>query len=443
MSPNLTPDFSSPPPTAIKPTAETLLKGIAAAPLSILCGRNNSGKSYLLRKLLQDIGEQAYYLGPGRYFNFNMLTPYNPTTGRRRKRYRALVNHFKNASQNMDNSPLDLGQAIAELTDAQRDRLFSMLNRLLGSRTSVELTVAGNSMSQRYVRVEDYNLAFQSSGFRLAATLLTCLLDEESSVFIVDEPELGLSPEAQGVIADFLFDPEQRAEYFPHLTSLVLATHSPIFLNRRDVATNYFVSRVDSDIDLRRLETIQDMSGLQFLLLGNRLETLFLPSAIILVEGKSDHAFITRLLALRYPKSLTSVVQCGSDGRMPQVIATARTLLGDVQRSPYHNRIFCILDAVHGQAIRGQLDRLGVGGENVVVWKGNGIEFVYPEDALREIFGAAGGLDVQDDSVTLNGVSKRKNELAELVSDCLTDETHHRTELKEKLLKPLDLLLLA
>ena len=120
----------------------------------------------------------------------------------------------------MDNSPLDLGQAIAELNDAQRDRLFSMLSRLLGSKTSVELTVAGNSMSQRYVRVEDYNLVFQSSGFRLAATLLTCLLDEESSVFIVDEPELGLSPEAQGVITDFLFDPVQRAEHFPHLTSL-------------------------------------------------------------------------------------------------------------------------------------------------------------------------------------------------------------------------------
>ena len=197
-----------------------------------------------------------------------MLTPYNPTPGRRRKRYSTLLKHFKNAAQNMDNSPLDLGAAIAGLTDAQRDRLFSMLGRLIGSKTSVELTVAGNSMSQRYVRVDDYNLAFQSSGFRLAATLLTCLLDEESSVFIVDEPELGLSPEAQGVIADFLFDPVQRAEHFPHLTSLVLATHSPIFLNRREIATNYVVNRVDSAIYLQRLATIQDLSSLQFLLLG-------------------------------------------------------------------------------------------------------------------------------------------------------------------------------
>ena len=437
------PDFSSPPPTELAPTATALLKEITDAPLSVLCGRNNSGKSYILRTLLQSIGEQAYYLGPGRYFNFNMLTPYNPTPDRRRKRYRNLLKHFKNASQNMDNSPLDLGAAIAELTDAQRDRLFSMLGRLLGSKTSVELTVAGNSMSQRYVRVEDYNLAFQSSGFRLAATLLTCLLDEESSVFIVDEPELGLSPEAQGVIADFLFDPVQRAEHFPHLTSLVLATHSPIFLNRREIATNYVVNRVDSVIYLKRLATIQDLSSLQFLLLGNRLETLFLPSAIVLVEGQSDRAFITQVLALRYPGSLMSVVQCGGDGRMPQVLGTARTLLGDIQRSPYHDRIFCILDAVHGQTLRGQLGRAGVSGEKIVVWEGNGIEFVYPEDALRKIFGAAEGLAIQDDSVTLNGVSKRKNELAELVSACLTAATHHRTELHEKLLKPLDRLLRA
>ena len=203
------------------------------------------------------------------------------------------------------------------------------------------------------------------------------------------------------------------------------------------------MSRVDSAIGLRRLATIQDLSGLQFLLLGNRLETLFLPSAIILVEGQSDHVFITRVLALRYPGSLTSVVQCGGDGRMPEILATARTLLGDIQRSPYHNRIFCILDAEHGRTLRDQLVRAGVSGENIVVWAGNGIEFVYPEDALRELFGAAKGLVIQDDNVTLNGVSKRKKELAELVSAYLTDATHHRTELQEKLLEPLDRLLRA
>src|SRR5690606_20963073 len=131
------------------------------------------------------------------YFNFNLLTPYNPTSRRRRQRYQQLIQHFKNSSHNVDNSPLDLGQAIAELSDDERARLFKMLNILLGSEITTDYTVADNKMSQQYVKVDGFNLAFQSSGYRLAATLLTCLLDSQSDAFIVDEPELGLSPEAQ------------------------------------------------------------------------------------------------------------------------------------------------------------------------------------------------------------------------------------------------------
>jgi hypothetical protein len=126
---------------------------------------------------------------------------------------------------------------------------------------------------------------------------------------------------------------------------------------------------------------------------------------------------------------------------MPEILATARTLLGDVRRSPYHNRIFCILDAAHGRTIRPQLERVGVSGQNIVVWEGNGIEFVYPEAMVREIFGTAGPLFIQDDCVSLNGITKRKKELADLVSAGQNDATEHRAELRTKLLEPFDRLL--
>ena len=141
-------DFASAPPTQLTPQAQSILAELVLAPLTVLCGRNNSGKSYLLRQLLQRIGPKSYYLGPARYFNFNLLTPFNPTSKRRRQRYQQLIQHLQNATQNVDNSPLDLGQAIAELSDDERTRLFKMLKDLLGSDVITDFTVPGNSMSQ-------------------------------------------------------------------------------------------------------------------------------------------------------------------------------------------------------------------------------------------------------------------------------------------------------
>lgn len=46
-------------------------------------------------------------------------------------------------------------------------------------------------------------------------TLVTSLLNAEYDTYLIDEPELGISPEAQGILADFLFDRSHREKYFP------------------------------------------------------------------------------------------------------------------------------------------------------------------------------------------------------------------------------------
>jgi hypothetical protein len=129
----------------------------------------------------------------------------------------------------------------------------------------------------------------KAPAFRLAAVLLACLVDADHTTLIIDEPELGLSPEIQALLADFLYTEAQRREYFPHLQSVIVATHSPLFLDRQNVTSNYFISRVEQVISIKQLATIQDLNSLQFLLLGNRFETLHLPSAFVLVEGLFDH----------------------------------------------------------------------------------------------------------------------------------------------------------
>ena len=67
----------------------------------------------------QKIGEKASFLGPARYNNFNMLTPYSPNPNRKTEEYKNWERQFREASLNIDNSPFNLQQAIAELNDTK------------------------------------------------------------------------------------------------------------------------------------------------------------------------------------------------------------------------------------------------------------------------------------------------------------------------------------
>jgi hypothetical protein len=239
-----------------------------------------------------------------------------------------------------------LQQAIAELSGEQRSRLSEIVELLLGITLQIKSTVPNNSMSQKYISCSGHNLSYTSSGFRLITTLVTSLLDVDYDTFLIDEPELGISPEAQGVIADFLFDRKHRAKYFPHVKTLIFATHSSIFLDRLKIGNNYRVEKKGDEINMTRIETQQDFNRVHFFLLGNRFETLYLPTAILLVEGKTDHKFIERALQLKFPSSQFSVVPAHSDSRIKEILAVAKGLFADIQKSPYRDRIFVILASV-------------------------------------------------------------------------------------------------
>lgn len=435
------PDYTTPPPTQIHPDSQEAFERVKAADLAILCGRNNSGKSFLLRALMRHHGQKASYLGPARYSNFNTLAPYGPRLNRREEKWRSVFNHFHNATQNVDNSPLNVQQAIAELSDGQRSVLFRLVGDLLGAGAKIEQTVPGNSMSQKYIDVDGFNLSFTSSGFRLVATLLTSLLDQDYTHFLIDEPELGLSPEIQGVFADWLLDPAKRAEYLTHVQGVVLATHSPVFLDRKNVQNNFLVDRIGTQITIRSLATVQDLNALQFRLLGNRFETLFLPSAILLVEGKTDHAFLSRLISQRRPNSTVSIIHASGDGRMREIVAIARQMLGDITRSPYAQRVFAVLDSRHGHGLSDHLIEMGVPRDNVVIWEANGIEYLYPRSILEARFGAYDALVIAGDRVNIGAHAITKQELADLVVNSLRGDEALPEELLAKLIRPLEALL--
>jgi len=426
--------FDLKPNTILSKNAQELVNDLAGKSFIVLCGRNNSGKSYLLKLMRQKIGTSASFLGPARYNNFNMLSPYSPNSRKKKEEYNQWLRQFREATQNLDNSPFNLQQAIAELTNNQRDQLIEIMESLLDSKMEIIHTIPNNNMSQQYISVGGHNISFTSSGYRLIASLVTSLLDDDYDTFLIDEPELGISPEAQGLFADFLLNDQVRKKYFSHIKTLVLATHSTVFLDRENIYNNYFVEKNGDVIDVTKASSVTDINRIHFFLLGNRLESLYMPTAIVIVESKCDYKYIDRVLHTKYPDVRFSIVQANSDNRIRDVFNVTKSLLGDIQKSPYNSRIFAVIDSVHGSGLVQQLEKMGMPKENIVVWKKNGIEYYYPKIIMKEIFQSDQEVVIEGDSVQLNGLSYTKNDLVDMVVPKIDKETEYNQEFFEEFL---------
>jgi predicted ATPase len=429
--------YDDQPQTRVADASTSVIQTLREKEYAVFVGRNNCGKSFLLRHLTRQWGNDASYLGPARYQNFQLLNYFTPTRNRKNEKHQNSINHW-NQQQNVDNSPINLPQAIAELSDERRATLSEIVKVLLGIELEFRHTIPDNTMSQKYVSCGGHNISYTSSGFRLITTLVTSLLDTDYDTFLIDEPELGISPEAQGVLADFLFDRKHRQKYFPHVKTLVLATHSTIFLDRQRITNNYRIEKTGDEISIEPIATQTDFNRIHFFLLGNRFETLYLPSAILLVEGKCDRKFIDRVMALRYPNSQFSVVEANSDNRIKEVLNTAKGLLTDIQKSPYRDRIFIVLDSVHSAGLPSQIEKMGIPADNIVVWEKNGIEHFYPPSILDKVFGAGQEIVISGDDVSRNGVTYKKADLVEKVLSLLDASTPMHPHFELALLRRLE-----
>jgi hypothetical protein len=168
-------------------------------------------------------------------------------------------------------------------------------------------------------------------------------------------------------------------------------------------------------------------------LLGNDLESMFMPVAIVFVEGTSDQKFVERLLAIHFPDKKITVVVGQGDGGIVNKVQTVRQAFGDLGSTPYHGKVFVLLDSKHS-ADTSQLVRIGVKPENIKVWTQNGIEYVYPAGIMTKIYGcdeaALEKMEVTDNSVKVAGETKAKVTLSDLVCRSLTRETALHPELR-------------
>ena len=401
------------PNTTISAAAASLIELIKSSPFAVLCGQNNSGKSFILKHLSHELEPKAYYIGPARYQNCTTLSNISALDPSRKKNqlFQTLRNEV---TENTDNSAVNLQQSISELTNAQRETLFGIMKDLLGSNITLAPIIEENEMSQKYILVDGFNLSFTSSGFRLILVLLLELMDNQFDTILIDEPELGLSPDIQAALVDLLSDQNKRKEFFPHIKSIIISTHSPIFLDRHTITNNYHVYRVGQEITMKQASSIQDISSLQFQLLGNRFETLLLPSVIVFVEGKTDDKFIRAIIEKRFPNAKVSIVPGNGDGDIKRRVHDMDLVLNGIRTSPYHERVLILIDQRHS-IDREKLTSMGIPNENIIQLSKNGIEYYYPPEIMSSIFGSTENLEIEDDMVKANGNEFKKNDLCDLV----------------------------
>ena len=426
--------------TTFEPPFPQIVGQLTQRHYAAICGPNNSGKSYILKQLKSHLGRAAYFVGPARFYHVSQIG----TSMKNPQEYAQIENTFNQNLQNPDfnyeTNVYGLERIIANLSNTKRDKLFQICSSLLGNHFSMLKYEEDNDLSPRYIDMDGQNISIGSSGTRMLMTLIGLCMDENFNYLLIDEPELGLGPKIQLEIGRFLANREARSTNFPHLASIYVATHSHLFLDRKEIRNNFAVQKAVDVISFEEIDTISRLHELQFNLLGNSLESLFLPGGFIFVEGKTDQPFIDKIIRLRFPDRNIVVTPCNGD--VKRRLYPLKESLGDIYKTPFRGRTFVVLDSVvPNPSLRSELVSMGILEENIISWARNGIEYVYPINILGSVFGhdpdtVLKDMAISGDDVSLNGVIRRKAALSEEVCASLNASTPLPEELEEKLLGP-------
>jgi hypothetical protein len=390
---------------------------------TVLSGPNNGGKTFLLKHIYSLIGHDGYLVACNRFSHVDVLHSRERQETEHLVRYRDYIFNFESSRTNTEDNDLKLDQILTGLKDNQRRKLFDAGRRLLGNSFDMVHTDPENSFSPFIVTMDGENLRYGSSGTRLLLTLLGTLLDERFTTLLLDEPEIGLSPRIQTRLTQFLYDASERNSFCPHLKHLYVATHSHIFLDRSTYSNNFVVTKVDKEIAVRQIGSVSDLHQLQFNLLGNELESLFLPSGIVIVEGESDVTFLNKVLELHLPDVRVAMVCAHGEGEVCKKLNFFKEAFGDVASSLYHGRLFVVFDKQISTSLS-KIASQGVLSANTIVLSQNGIEHYYPKSLLASAFrcdvAETSNIDIERDPIVHNGLRYSKKDLAKLIAEMLT-----------------------
>jgi hypothetical protein len=211
--------------------------------------------------------------------------------------------------------------------------------------------------------------------------------------------------------------------------SLLVASHSHLFLNRHDFAHNYLVRAEGEVVSATPVGNDQVMHELVFRLLGNSTTDLFFPGNYLVVEGASDQVISERVLQLLgHPPGSVKVLAAQGIGRAQRMIQGVIDSLTPfvVHDSPYAGTVVALVDAPREQdvekvgSIREQL------GERLYVLPQSSLEEYLPD----ELYSKAGRDKDQDleqiarlrEQGDAAAVHRFKRTVSEQIASVLTEE---------------------
>lgn len=406
--------------------------------VTILSGMNNSGKSLTLKVIRRTLGYTSNIHLVNRFYHIDRLPLASESPIYNSMRFIQTSNAMYQNNQNYENSDNNLSEFITKLSDIKRNKFFELCSKVFNQKFEIQHVDNANEFSQRYVSIDNQPLIYSSTGTRLILLLIAALFDEDFNYQLIDEPEIGLSPSLQTRIANIFFDKKYINENFPHISGIFLTTHSHIFLDKQNINNNFVTHKTGNQIIIKQIETITDYFDLNFHMLGNSLSHIFLPQAILIVEGETDCEYLKAIVANCFPKLRISIIKSHGDGGIKEKIHELSDVLHNIPESPYANRIHIIIDLEHSSKISDWVQK-GIDRNNIHVLDKNGIEYYYPEEVMCEIFhcGNESLMDfcIRDDSVTINNISKTKKELNKLVIEKISNNSKYSQEFEKKILQ--------
>ncbi len=405
---------------SFEPTIEAFFESRKDKFTTILSGPNNSGKTTLLKQVYSLVGPKGYLIACNRFSHVDILNTRERGAAETIGWYTGFINDFQISRLNSENNVINLENVITGLPDSQRTKLFALCKSLLGNDLSLQRINPNNIFSPLYVDMDGQNLRYGSTGTRLLLTMLGVLLDERLSTILIDEPEMGLNPGIQATLARFLFNREDRRRFCPHVQCLVIATHSHLFLDKDILENNFIVTKSNAAIRTHPVQSNGDYYRLQFEMLGNQLESIFFPSAVLITEGDSDVTFLRKVMQLHITDRKIAVVRGGGDGGIQNRLEFLRQTFGDLRKCPYWDRIFVVFDKTTSLR-QSQIEKMGVVKDNITMWSKNGIEYMYPPELVALAFSCdpmgLARINVESDPIEYQGNRFTKKELAKFVDE--------------------------
>ncbi len=335
--------------------------------LFVLTGKNSSGKTSVLKSLIGQMNHTAHknrkiiYIPAERTGVDDILSSQNTGGQTLLQTTAAAIANI----QNNDNRPSVwyaysrnlFSTLLTENETAQKPEFKELIQRFFGINYISKESQWKNSEL-------NLNSSFDGSGLRAAFHIMAALTSGYPVIFI-DEPEISLEPSVQKLLYEVLL--EKSKDQF-----IVIATHSPHFINRQTPENNFIVDVKNGKPEFEVMSNSEDLYKKIIIdKLGFSLADLFLPEKIVIVEGGSDRLIVSKYLELSgvdtgkvFLNKLKGIGDGSVEVSRMKIITESLSvhLRGNDNFYPYSGKVFLLVDTLNNdikeqKIMRGKLDK--------------------------------------------------------------------------------------